>query len=164
VPDQDFTGFHAAHIFSFAYLDLVCILLQFLIFLCILLKFLIYMSSNSISQWRSSQWSQMIEDDEPESNIGNSKIHSIQNGLLLSQIAHSYFDKYKITINPDVRVFISVYNMILMFNRIITKSSVSLETFGALMVGTWSSVTVPNDISPFELSSNTTFAKLCYAT
>jgi hypothetical protein len=84
------------------------ILLQSLIFLCILLKFLIYVSSNSMSQWRSDQWSQMIEDDEPESNIGNSKIHSIQNGLLLSQVAHSYFDKYKIAINPDVRVFIYI--------------------------------------------------------
>src|SRR6266516_4160128 len=116
-------------------------------------------SSNSISQWRSGQWGQKIEDDEPEENIGKSKIHSIQNGLLLSQLPHSYFDKYMIAINPDVRVFISIYKMILMFSRIITKSPVSLQTLGALMVGIWSSEMVPNDISLIELSSNTTFAK-----
>src|SRR5271170_7104884 len=127
------------------------IILQFLVLcvfcfnlssLCVLLKFLIYVSSNSMSQWRSGQWSQMIEDDEPESHIGQPKIHSIQNGLLLSEPAHSYFDKYMIAINPDVRVFKSAHKMILMFSRTITKSPVSLKTFGALMVGTWSSQTI----------------------
>jgi hypothetical protein len=89
-----------------------------------------------MSQWRSGQWNQMIEDDLSESDIGDSKIHSIQNGLLLSQPAHTFFDKYKIAINPDVRVFFtSVHKMVLMFSRIITKSPVSLKTFGALMVG-----------------------------
>src|SRR5271170_6697577 len=102
--------------------------------LCILLKFLIYVCSNSMSQWRSGEWSQMIEDDEPD--IGNSKIHSIQNGILLLETAHAYFDKYKIAINPDVRVFTSVYKMILMFSRTITKSPVSLKKIGALMAGT----------------------------
>jgi hypothetical protein len=72
--------------------------------LCVLLKYLIYMSSNSMSQWRSGQWAQVIKDDEPEGSIGKTKIHSIQNGLLLSQLVHSYFDKYMIAINPDVRV------------------------------------------------------------
>jgi hypothetical protein len=119
-------------------------------------------SSNSISQWRSGQWSQLIEDDE--SDIGDSKIHSVQNGLLLSQSAHTYFDKYKIAINPDVRMFISARKIILTFSRTITKSPVSLKTFGALMVGRWSSESVPHNISPFELFSNTTFAKLCYVT
>jgi hypothetical protein len=61
-----------------------------------------------MSQWHSGQWSQKIEDDEPESDISNSKIHSIQNGLLLLQTVHSYFDKYMIAINPDVRVFTSI--------------------------------------------------------
>jgi hypothetical protein len=108
----------------------------------------------------------MIEDDEDEDEISNSKIHSIQNGLLLAETAHTYFDKYKIAINPDVRVFTSVYKMILIliFSRTIIKSPVSLETLLALMVGTWSSEMVPNDISLIELSSNTTFAKLYYAT
>jgi len=77
----------------------------------------------------------MIEDDEFESDIGESKIHSIQNGLLLSQTAHTYFDKYKIAINPDVRVFTSAHKIILMFSRTITKSPVLLKTFGAMMVG-----------------------------
>ena len=76
----------------------------------------------------------MIEDDD--SDIGDSKIHSVQNGLLLSQIAHTFFDKYKIAINPDVRMFTSARKIILMFSRIITKSPVSLKMFGALMVGT----------------------------
>jgi hypothetical protein len=53
-------------------------------------------------QWRSGQWNRLIEDDY--SDIGQSKIYSIQNGLLLSQVAHTYFDKYRIAINPDVRV------------------------------------------------------------
>ena len=123
------------------------------------------MASNSISQWRLGQWSQMIEDDMPESDIGESKIHSIQNGLLLLQTPHAYFDKYMIAINPDVRgVYICIHKMILMCSRIITKLPVSLKTFLAMMVGTWSSETVLNNISPFELFSNTTFAKLCYAT
>jgi hypothetical protein len=73
----------------------------------------------------------MIEDDEPESNISESKIHSIQNGLLLSQPVHTYFDKYKIAINPDVRMFISAYKIILIFSRTITKSHVLLEIIGA---------------------------------
>jgi hypothetical protein len=103
----------------------------------------------------------MIEDDEPESDIGQSKIYSIQTGLLLSLIVHTYFDKYMIAINPDVRVFIFAYNMILTFSRIITKSPVSLETFGVMMVGIWFFKAVLNDISLFELSSNTTFVKLC---
>ena len=128
---QNFTGYHASHIFPFAHLDLVwlplrillqllvlcvfCFNLSFFVYsasiyhsLYILLKFLIYVSSNSISQWRSGQWGQIIEDDEPEENIGKSKIHSIQNGLLLSQLPHSYFDKYMIAINPNVTVFISI--------------------------------------------------------
>jgi hypothetical protein len=77
----------------------------------------------------------MIEDDEPESDIGQSKIYSIQNGLLLSLTAHTYFDKYMIAINPDVRVFIFAYKMILILSRIITKSPVSSETVGGVMVG-----------------------------
>jgi|ERR1700722_16711165 hypothetical protein len=132
--------------------------------LCVLLKFLIYVSSNSMSQWNSSQWGEKIEDDYPASDIGDSKIHSIQNGLLLLQTAHACFDKYKLAINPDVRVFASAYKMILMFSRMITKSPVSLKTFWAMMVGKWSAKTIPNDISPFELSSDTTFTKLCCAT
>jgi hypothetical protein len=116
-----------------------------------------------MSQWHSSQWSQMIEDDEPESDIGQSKIYSIQTGLLLSLIVHTYFDKYMIAINPDVRVFIFAYNMILTFSRIITKSPVSLGTFLVMMVGIWFFKAAPNDISLFELSSNTTFVKLCCA-
>jgi hypothetical protein len=170
VPFPDFTTFHAAHIFPFAHLDLVWlplrILLQFLVLFvfCFNLSFSVCTASNSMSQWHYGQWSQMIEDDEPESDIGDSKIHSIQNGLLLSEPAHTFFDKYKIAINPDVRMFTSAHKIILMFSRTITKSPVSLKTFGALMVGSCSAQTIPNDISLFELSSNTTFAKLCYAT
>ena len=85
----------------------------------------------------------MIEDDEPESDIGNSKIHSIQNGLLLLQTVHSCFDKYMIAINPDVRVLTSIYKMILIFNRIITKSPVLLKTFGL-----WWSAHGPPRLSP----------------
>ena len=168
MPFEDFDGFHAAHIFPFAYLDLVWlplrILLQFLVLFvfCFNLSFSVCTASNSMSQWHSGEWSRIIEDDEP--NIGDSKIHSIQNGLLLSESVHTYFDKYKIAINPDVRVFTSAHKMILMFSRTITKSPVSLKIFGALMVGSCSAQTIPNDISLIEISSNTTFAKLCCAT
>ncbi|KAH0563420.1 hypothetical protein GP486_002010 [Trichoglossum hirsutum] len=57
--------------------------------------------SNPDPRWRSGQWSQKIEDDFPD--IGESKIHSLQNGILLSESAHTYFDKYRIAINPDAR-------------------------------------------------------------
>ncbi|KAI9773442.1 MAG: hypothetical protein M1840_007658 [Geoglossum simile] len=71
VPPGDYDSFEAAHIFPVAHLDL----------------------------WRSGQWSQRIEDDFHD--VGDSKIHSVQNGILLAQHAHTYFDKYKIAINPD---------------------------------------------------------------
>jgi HNH endonuclease len=35
---------------------------------------------------------------------GDSKINSVQNGLLLSSNAHSLFDQYMIGINPDVSI------------------------------------------------------------
>ena len=89
-----------------------------------------------MSQWRSGQWAQVIKDDEPEASISKTKIHSIQNGILLAETAHTYFGKYKIAINPDVRVFTSAHKMILMFSRTITKSPVSLKKIGALMAGT----------------------------
>jgi hypothetical protein len=149
VPGQNFTGFEAAHISPLLILiwySFPCVFyfnFSFSVYsalishsLYVLLKFLIYVASNSISQWRSGQWSQIIEDDMPESDISESKIHSIQNGLLLLQTPHAYFDKYMITINPDVRMFISTYKITLMCSRIIIKSPVSLKTFLATMVGT----------------------------
>jgi len=71
VPPGHYEAFEAAHIFPVAHLDL----------------------------WRSGQWGQRIEDDFPD--VGDSKIHSVQNGILLLQHAHTYFDKYNIAINPD---------------------------------------------------------------
>ncbi|KAI9780784.1 MAG: hypothetical protein M1839_006572 [Geoglossum umbratile] len=68
---QEYSGFQAAHIFPVAHLDL----------------------------WRSGQWSQRIEDDFHD--VGESKIHSVQNGILLASHVHAYFDKYMIAINPD---------------------------------------------------------------
>ncbi|KAH0563095.1 hypothetical protein GP486_002337 [Trichoglossum hirsutum] len=58
-----------------------------------------YNLSNPDPRWRSGQWSQRIEDDFPD--VGDSKIHSVQNGILLLSHAHTYFDKYMIAINPD---------------------------------------------------------------
>ncbi|KAH0556344.1 hypothetical protein GP486_005732 [Trichoglossum hirsutum] len=71
LAEGDYDAFEAAHIFPLAHLDL----------------------------WRSGQWSQKIEDDFPD--VGDSKIHSIQNGILLAEHAHTFFDKYKIAIDPD---------------------------------------------------------------
>ncbi|KAI9767195.1 MAG: hypothetical protein M1840_005794 [Geoglossum simile] len=70
-PPDRYTGFEAAHIFPVAHLDL----------------------------WCSGQWSQRIEDDFHD--VGDSKIHSVQNGILLASHVHAYFDKYEIAINPD---------------------------------------------------------------
>ncbi|KAI9769519.1 MAG: hypothetical protein M1840_003996 [Geoglossum simile] len=58
-----------------------------------------YNLSSPDPRWRSGQWAQRIEDDS--SDVGDSKIHSVQNGILLLSHVHAYFDKYMIAINPD---------------------------------------------------------------
>ena len=55
--------------------------------------------SNFSLQWRSASWQQHITDD---SYVGETGIHSVQNGILLDGVAHTYFDKYLLAINPDV--------------------------------------------------------------
>jgi HNH endonuclease len=42
-----------------------------------------------------------ITDDQYSGETG---IHSVQNGLLLTSGAHLAFDKFLIAINPDVRI------------------------------------------------------------
>jgi len=71
IDDDDFDGFEAAHIFPMAHLDL----------------------------WISGRWANLITDDH--GSIGETKINSVQNGILLTANAHILFDKYKIAINPD---------------------------------------------------------------
>jgi len=51
-----------------------------------------------IDLWRSGSWQQQINDDE---YVGETGIHSIQNGILLNSEAHAYFDTYSLAINPD---------------------------------------------------------------
>jgi hypothetical protein len=56
-------------------------------------------------QWKSGSWQQQITDDK---YVGETGIHSVQNGILLEAGAHAFFDKYMIAINPDVRLIISI--------------------------------------------------------
>lgn len=42
-------------------------------------------------------------DQAPAEHQGDTKIHSVQNGLLLSQHVHTWFDSYKFAVNVEVR-------------------------------------------------------------
>ncbi|KFY86712.1 hypothetical protein V498_07405 [Pseudogymnoascus sp. VKM F-4517 (FW-2822)] len=69
--DPDFTALEAAHIFPIAHLEL----------------------------WVSGKWNQQLIDDDV--GISDSRINSVQNGLLLDTTTHHFFDKYAIAIDPD---------------------------------------------------------------
>ncbi|KAN0069237.1 hypothetical protein V8E54_012866 [Elaphomyces granulatus] len=51
-----------------------------------------------IDLWRQGNWVRQITDDQYSGDTG---IHSVQNGLLLTSGAHLAFDKFLIAINPD---------------------------------------------------------------
>ena len=59
-------------------------------------------SNESVNQlqWQNGEWASRIRDGFQD--IGTTKIHSIQNGILLSAQIHKAFDTYKVSINPDV--------------------------------------------------------------
>lgn len=70
----DYGGFHVAHIFPLAREPL----------------------------WIRNGYRSWISDDTSWRYIGDSKIHSPQNGLLLNLLTHERFDSYAISVNPDV--------------------------------------------------------------
>lgn len=51
-----------------------------------------------LDQWRTGSWVNQITDTE---YVGQSGIHSVQNGLLLRSDIHHFFDSYDFAINPD---------------------------------------------------------------
>lgn len=54
------------------------------------------------NEWINRGYANWITDNATPSRIGENKMYSPQNGLLLNSILHSDFDKYKIAINPNV--------------------------------------------------------------
>lgn len=53
--------------------------------------------------WVDDNLSRWITDEDPSEHQGDTKIHSVQNGLLLSKHVHTWFDSYKVTVNVQVR-------------------------------------------------------------
>ncbi|OBT81278.1 hypothetical protein VE02_09838 [Pseudogymnoascus sp. 03VT05] len=56
--------------------------------------------------WVNQNLSRWITDNSPEEHQGITKIHSVQNGLLISHNVHTWFDSYKVTVNvaDDYRI------------------------------------------------------------
>lgn len=50
--------------------------------------------------WRDHNFRSWITDMDP--SAGESKIHSVQNGLLMRPHCHNNFDLYRVAVNPDV--------------------------------------------------------------
>lgn len=77
VPDAeigDYIGFEVAHIFPYA----------------------------RLTEWNSRGFQRFITDRSSPHLISPSKIHSPQNGILLSRTMHTFFDDYRVSIDPDV--------------------------------------------------------------
>jgi hypothetical protein len=62
-------------------------------------------NSNVYLQWKSGSWQQQIIDDK---YVGETGIHSVQNGILLDSTTYGFFDIYMVAINPDVRLIICI--------------------------------------------------------
>jgi hypothetical protein len=59
--------------------------------------------TSMIQEWnRNNYKDNWITDDSPSSEIGESGLYSLQNGLLLNMTVHGYFDEFKLGIDPDV--------------------------------------------------------------
>lgn len=52
--------------------------------------------------WSTSGYRDWISDSTEARLIGDTKIHSPQNGLLLSTGIHPLFDAFLVSVNPDV--------------------------------------------------------------
>lgn len=75
IPGDDFSLFDAAHIYPYA----------------------------REQTWVDDNLKKWIRDTGSPEQQGETKIHSVQNGLLLSHNVHSWFDSYKVTVNVGVR-------------------------------------------------------------
>ncbi|KAJ6083554.1 hypothetical protein N7467_007689 [Penicillium canescens] len=80
-PDHPYIGLHAAHIFP----------------------------TSQISQWERENYKRYITDPSPASKIGDSKLYSPQNGLLLLSEIHEAFDVFGIGVDPDAGYKIIVF-------------------------------------------------------
>lgn len=59
--------------------------------------------TSMIQEWNTNNYkNNWITDDSPSSEIGESGLFSLQNGLLLSTMIHTYFDDFRLGIDPDV--------------------------------------------------------------
>ncbi|KMU92692.1 hypothetical protein CIHG_10515 [Coccidioides immitis H538.4] len=54
-----------------------------------------------VIEWRQRGFQQLVTDNSAAYLIGTSKIHSPQNGILLSSVVHALFDNFSLSINPD---------------------------------------------------------------
>jgi hypothetical protein len=52
--------------------------------------------------WRAGNFQRFITDNSVPAMIGSDKIHSPQNGMLITAGHHAKFDSFEISINPDV--------------------------------------------------------------
>ena len=55
--------------------------------------------------WRTGGFQQYITDNSPPSDIGSNKIHSPQNGIMISAGHHAKFVSFEVSINPDVSYY-----------------------------------------------------------
>ncbi|KAJ5615030.1 hypothetical protein N7537_000144 [Penicillium hordei] len=66
--------------------------------------------TSMIQEWnRNNYKGNWITDDSPSSEIGESGLYSLQNGLLLNKTVHSYFDDFKLGIDPDAGYKIIIF-------------------------------------------------------
>lgn len=56
-------------------------------------------------EWNAMHYPAWITDKSPANLIGNTKLFSPQNGLLLCSSAHDLFDIYALAVDPDVKSF-----------------------------------------------------------
>jgi hypothetical protein len=61
-----------------------------------------YLSASFESLWDDDNYSHWITTPLNEEEVKGGKVNSVQNGLLLRSDIHQLFDRYTISINPDV--------------------------------------------------------------
>lgn len=87
--------------------------------------------ASRLSDWERGNYQRFIEDTSPASVIGESKLFSPQNGLLLRYDIHLEFDDFVIGVDPDVSYFMGARSVQDSFlkcansRRTTTKSSIS---------------------------------------
>lgn len=57
---------------------------------------------SQLSEW-NRDYKRFVNDTGSATEIGQSRLYSSQNGLLLSKGMHTVFDNYLIGVDPDVR-------------------------------------------------------------